>query len=79
MAKTAQNTPCDLKIVFRRVLDVQGGAGPSESSKSAKKFKIARYRAFKVARISVLHYKSGLAEAKKAKKKAKIIQKSPPE
>ena len=41
--------------------------------------KIARYRAFKVARISVLHYNSGLGEAKKGPKKAKIGQKPPPE
>ena len=46
---------------------------------TSEKFKIARYRAFKVARISVLHYKWGLAEAKKGRKKAKIGKKSPPE
>ena len=46
---------------------------------ASEKFKIARYRASKVARTGVLHYKSGLAEAKKGPKKAKKCQKSPPE
>ena len=46
---------------------------------TSEKFKIARNRPFKVARIGVLHYKWGLGEAKKAKKKAKIGKKSPPE
>ena len=46
---------------------------------TSEKFKIARYRAFKVARIGVLHYKSGLGRQKKSSKKAKREKKSPPE
>ena len=40
--------------------------------------KIARNRPLKVAIIGVLHYKSGLGEAKNDPKKAKRGQKSPP-
>ena len=44
----------------------------------SEKFKIARNRAFKVARISVLHYKWGLGEAKKGPKKGKKMPKIAP-